>query len=392
MAYSIYDAGPYASILFTPSDSGLTTISIMLDDGEAVNNTTSMEFDVRSYLNLNSAPTVDTPEDLVIAPDAGEQVITLTGISDGDGNVQTLTITAVSSADTIVAAPSVEYSGGGAALLRLTPNPATTGISTISVTVSDDGGSDTNNGDLDTEVSFKVETLFLNKKGYVVPLTQADSGMWYFENEGAAYNVTFGNSGEFETMEITMTGKSTWDGMWLTLQEELNLSEHPYISYEIYSAGQPTYHWNYFYNNPPDRNEKNSREHMYMVPANEWTLLSFDYSDPGDMQTNEVEEINGERIKAVLFNLHDSPGSWPFTRNRNEKGIIKAEKVQAIALSYDSETDTGLPSKCKSLYLTHEIFAPTAEKSDNILKYMEDSVNYWREFIPEDGMTLDTLI
>ncbi len=364
----------------------------MLDDGEAVNNTTSMEFDVRSYLNLNSAPTVDTPEDLVIAPDAGEQVITLTGISDGDGNVQTLTITAVSSADTIVAAPSVEYSGGGAALLRLTPNPATTGISTISVTVSDDGGSDTNNGDLDTEVSFKVETLFLNKKGYVVPLTQADSGMWYFENEGAAYNVTFGNSGEFETMEITMTGKSTWDGMWLTLPEELNLSEHPYISYEIYSAGQPTYHWNYFYNNPPDRNEKNSREHMYMVPANEWTLLSFDYSDPGDMQTNEVEEINGERIKAVLFNLHDSPGSWPFTRNRNEKGIIKAEKVQAIALSYDSETDTGLPSKCKSLYLTHEIFAPTAEKSDNILKYMEDSVNYWREFIPEDGMTLDTLI
>ncbi|MCK5463728.1 MAG: hypothetical protein KAI95_11955, partial [Bacteroidales bacterium] len=51
---------------------------------------------------------------------------------------------------------------------------------------------------------------------------------------------------------------------------------------------------------------------MYKVPANTWTRLSFDYSDPGDMQTNEANEINAKRIQAVLFNLHDAPGSWPF--------------------------------------------------------------------------------
>ncbi|MCK4749954.1 MAG: hypothetical protein KAT15_23015, partial [Bacteroidales bacterium] len=312
-AYVIYDSGPNALLQFTPVDSGRATVTVTLDDGQPEDNTTSMEFNVTSYLDLNSVPTIDTPADRVIAPGAGEQVITLTGITDGDDDEQNLTISAISSADTIIPDPSIEYSGGETAVLRFTPDTARTGISTITITVADDGGSDTNNGDLVTEVSFVVETLFPNSKGYVVPLTESGRGMWDFEKEGEVYNVGFDDSGEFETMKITMTGKSTWDGMWLSLPEELDLSQHPYISYEVYSAGQPSYHWNYFYDNTQERNIKNSREHMYEVPADQWTLLSFDYSDPGDMQTLETLEINSGRITAVLFNLHDSPGSWPFT-------------------------------------------------------------------------------
>jgi hypothetical protein len=271
-----------------------------------------MNFNVRSYVDLNAPPMVDSVTDMVITPDVGEQIITLSGISDGDGNGQALTITAHSSADTIIPTPNVEYPGGDTATLKFTPNPVNTGISIITVTVSDNGGTDINNGDMETVISFKVESLFPNKKGYVVPLYESNRDMWSLEKEGVVYNVSFIDSVDFQAMEIIMTGKLTWDGMWMSLPQELDLSEHPYISYEIYSVDQPTYHWNYFYDNKMDRNIKNSEQHMYEVPANTWTRLSFDYSDPGDMQTNEAREINAERIQAVLFNLHDAPGSWPF--------------------------------------------------------------------------------
>ena len=84
---------------------------------------------------------------------------------------------------------------------------------------------------------------------------------------------------------------------------------------------------------------------------------------------------------------------WPFTESRNENGIIEAEKVlKSIARSYESDAEPGMPPKCKSIYLTLEIFSPTSEKPENILRHMEDSVKYWRKFIPEDGVKLNELI
>jgi glucuronoarabinoxylan endo-1,4-beta-xylanase len=311
-AYCEYTSGPYANLSFTPVDSGLTTLTLTLDDGEAADNITTMDFQVTSFLDLNAPPTIDDAGDLVITPDAGEQIVLLTGISDGDGTGQALTLTAQSSADTVIPSPTVEYTGGSTAQLKFTPDPANPGSSTITVRVADDGGTELNNGDQETVISFMVESLYPNKKGYVVPLDESHRNMWSLEKEGVVYHMSYVDSGDFQAMEIVMTGKSTWDGIWMSLPEELDLSGHPYISYEVYSVDQPTYHWNYFYDNNMDRNIKNSTQHMYEVPANTWTLLSFDYSDPGDMQTNEAREINAERIQAVLFNLHDAPGSWPF--------------------------------------------------------------------------------
>jgi hypothetical protein len=84
---------------------------------------------------------------------------------------------------------------------------------------------------------------------------------------------------------------------------------------------------------------------------------------------------------------------WPFTESRNENGIIEAEKVlKSIARSYESDAEPGMPPKCKSIYLTLEIFSPTSEKPENILRNMEDSVKCWRKFIPEDGVKLNELI
>jgi len=51
-----------------------------------------------------------------------------------------------------------------------------------------------------------------------------------------------------------------------------------------------------------------------------------------------------------------------------------------------------MPSKCDEIFLTIEVFAGTAEIPYDILRKIEESVLYWRDFIPEDGLTLDKLI
>ena len=51
-----------------------------------------------------------------------------------------------------------------------------------------------------------------------------------------------------------------------------------------------------------------------------------------------------------------------------------------------------MPPLCEEVYLTLEIFAGTAELPVDIINKLKDSVAYWRQFIPEDGLTLDKLV
>jgi sugar phosphate isomerase/epimerase len=84
---------------------------------------------------------------------------------------------------------------------------------------------------------------------------------------------------------------------------------------------------------------------------------------------------------------------WPFTRDRNENGIIRGDLLlNALARSYASASEAGMPPRCKTIYLTLEFFSPTSERPDIILRQMEDSVEYWRAFVPEDGLSLGELI
>jgi len=83
----------------------------------------------------------------------------------------------------------------------------------------------------------------------------------------------------------------------------------------------------------------------------------------------------------------------PFTKEFNEGGIIRGEKVlKAIAESYDKEDDSSMPVPVKNIYLTIEVFSSTADYPQSIIKGLEETAKYWRHFIPEDGLTLDKLI
>jgi D-erythrulose 1-phosphate 3-epimerase len=87
-----------------------------------------------------------------------------------------------------------------------------------------------------------------------------------------------------------------------------------------------------------------------------------------------------------------SSSHWPFTQVNNEKGIIEGRKVlEAIKTSYDNQYDLKIP-KVDKIYMTIEIFAPIDSMNYFTIRELQESIKYWRQFIPEDGKKLNELL
>ncbi len=83
----------------------------------------------------------------------------------------------------------------------------------------------------------------------------------------------------------------------------------------------------------------------------------------------------------------------PFTKEMNQWGRIDGEKVlRALKESYNREDREGMPERCDKIYLTLELFSSTTQTTREILDAYGQSVRYWRQFIPEDGKTLEELL
>ena len=106
----------------------------------------------RLYDYVNDAPTINTPSNVTINENAGQQTVNLTGITAGGGETQTLTVTASSNNTALTGTPTVTYtSPNSTGTLTFTPTANSFGTATITVTVMDNGG--TQNGGVDTKQS-----------------------------------------------------------------------------------------------------------------------------------------------------------------------------------------------------------------------------------------------
>lgn len=146
---------------------------------------------------VNKQPTIAAIGNITVSENDGEQVVQLTGISAGYGDVQPLRVTAVSRDAIILADPVVTYSSPqGTGSLSFTPVPGQTGTVTIDVTV-EDGGLD---GDLSTPgdngsvtVSFDVtiEAVPADPAGFESYMTFTSSGYWLLNSSnGTAFTQT----------------------------------------------------------------------------------------------------------------------------------------------------------------------------------------------------------
>lgn len=82
----------------------------------------------------------------------------------------------------------------------------------------------------------------------------------------------------------------------------------------------------------------------------------------------------------------------PFTDEYNGTGIIDGEKVlTAIRQAYDRVDRQSLPAVCEDIYLTIEVFSGTGDMPHDIIQRLRETVAYWRQFVPTDGLCLDRL-
>jgi|LDZT01.1.fsa_nt_gi hypothetical protein len=128
---------------------------------------------------------------------------------------------------------------------------------------------------------------------------------------------------------------------------------------------------------------------------NEIEKYTYMFAEYEDGDTYKWLESLAAYSPIIHLQQNDGISSWghaPFTSKNNIKGIIKPDKLlKAIAKSYEKEKEEGMPPRCKDIYLTFEIFASNTDYSHDIIKKMKESVNYWRKFIPEDGLKLNEL-
>jgi hypothetical protein len=162
----------------------------------------------RLYNHVNNAPTISTPSNVTINENAGQQTVNLTDITTGSGKEsETLTVTA-SSNNTALINPTVNYtSPNSTGTLTFTPAANTFGTATITLTVTDNGG--TANGGLDqTIVQF---TVTVNEVS-IPPTINQPSNVTINENAGQqTVNLTgiSTNGAGSETLTVTASSNNS---------------------------------------------------------------------------------------------------------------------------------------------------------------------------------------
>ena len=119
------------------------------------------------------------------------------------------------------------------------------------------------------------------------------------------------------------------------------------------------------------------------------------YSVDSDGDTYRWLEELGTYSPIIHLQQTDGKSSahQPFNEKCNAAGVIRGERVlKAIKSAYDKAAAADMPVPCKNIALTLEVFAGTADLTCDIVNKISDSVNYWRKFIPEDGLPLDELV
>lgn len=118
------------------------------------------------------------------------------------------------------------------------------------------------------------------------------------------------------------------------------------------------------------------------------------FSSEGDGDTGLWLSALGSYSPIVHLQQTDGFSSrhLPFTAECNRTGVVRAEEVlRALRAAYERGEEAGMPPRVDRIYLTLEIFSGTADHTADLLDRLRESVAYWRQFVPEDGLSLDQL-
>lgn len=182
MVVSYTSPNATGSIDFTPAANrfGTATITVSVRDagldgvaGNGDDATTSRTF-AFTVTGINDAPAFANVSDQTVLEDSGTTAVNLTGITAGPFETQNLTFTAVSSDPTIVPDPVVTYTQGSSiGTLSFTPVANRNGAVTITLTVTDDGGT-LNSGVNSYFQTFEITVTAVNDAPTLTPIPNAN--------------------------------------------------------------------------------------------------------------------------------------------------------------------------------------------------------------------------
>lgn len=119
------------------------------------------------------------------------------------------------------------------------------------------------------------------------------------------------------------------------------------------------------------------------------------FSEEGDGDTYAWLEQLGCYSPIVHMQQTDGVTSShaPFTEDNNRRGIISGDRVlRAIKASFDAPAEEAMPPKCGSIFLSFELFAANTDYNAVTIRRLRETCEYWRRFVPEDGVPLDQLV
>ncbi len=316
---------PEGYLVFTPDTAGTVIITVHVTDGFGA--FAEKDFTVTVYKEINNPPTIDEVPDINVENDEGLQNIIFTNISDGDDWTQSLNFTLSLSNDTTISDTSMIYiQGDSIAQFLFTPVPGKTGSVSVTVTLSDDGANPDNDGNKSTSITFDIEVTWAKVTGFEFDLDDPNTlNRFSPEGSGVIYNLSLVDKDGEKAIKIEYADKWTYAGIWAALPVILDLTGNEAVSYEIFPEGGSSWHWNYFYDINDERNIENTGEHQFLVPADQWTEVIFDYRQAGDMNTDEGIQIDRTGISALLINLHNTRPTWPFT---NTSGTVYYRSIK----------------------------------------------------------------
>ena len=166
------------SLSFTPNpnQTGMATITVtVMTDGGTANggvDTTTTSFQV-TVVGINNRPTLNAiPNPSAILENGTALPIPLSGISSGNpGSGQTVTVAAISSNPALIPNPAITYTNPSTTgTLTYLAVPNTSGTATITVTVTNSGGT-ANGGQNTFSQTFTVTVLPVNQQPTLSPIT-----------------------------------------------------------------------------------------------------------------------------------------------------------------------------------------------------------------------------
>jgi len=129
-----------------------------------------------------------------------------------------------------------------------------------------------------------------------------------------------------------------------------------------------------------------------------FTLLkAYPYLFSNDKDTSTRNWIERFGRYSPIIHLQQTDGlnssHLPFTPEMNETGIVQGDQIlRWLHTSFSLSNESGMPPEAQEIFLTLEVFSKTTDTEADIINRMEQSVAYWRRFIPQDGMGLEELL